>query len=140
MKEISFKHKRFCEEYCVDGNGTQAYIRSGYNVDADSARRASSKLLKRNDIQSYIAQIQAELSEKTGISQAWVLNNLKSISDRCMQVEIITDKEGKPTGEFKFDPMGATKANELIGKNIGMFKDKSELEVKVTKKLEDFFS
>lgn len=139
MKKLSLNHTRFCEEYLAENcNATQAYMKV-YGCEIESARRASSLLLKREDITDYIAQLQAELSEKTGITAKWVMENLKEIAERCMQKIPVTDKDGNII-EYKFDSAGANKANELMGKNIGMFKDKSEVELKVTKKLEDFFT
>jgi hypothetical protein len=43
-----------------------------------------------------------------------------------MQAEAITDREGNPTGEWRFDSAGANKAVESIGKYLGMFKEKIE--------------
>jgi phage terminase small subunit len=45
------------------------------------------------------------------------------ISDRCVQGDPVLDRDGNPTGEWKFDSSGANKATELIGKHLGLFRD-----------------
>ena len=69
-----------------------------------------------------------------GLDTFYVLKNLKSVAERCMQAEEVLDREGNPVfiqgpdGEYapqyKFDQAGATKSLELIGKHVGMFNDK----------------
>lgn len=41
-----------------------------------------------------------------------------------MQAEEVKDREGNSTGEYKFDSSSAIKANELIGKHLGLFSEK----------------
>jgi phage terminase small subunit len=44
-----------------------------------------------------------------------------------MAREPVLDSKGEPTGEYKFNAMGANKALELIGKHLGLFKDVQEV-------------
>lgn len=60
------KQKRFCDEYLIDFNGTQAAIRAGYSENC-AAVIASENLTKPN-IKSYIDKRNAALSEKTGLT------------------------------------------------------------------------
>ena len=60
MARLNPKQKRFCEEYIVDLNATQAAIRAGY-----SERTAGSQahdLLKKPEIQTYIAKLQEAIA------------------------------------------------------------------------------
>lgn len=43
-----------------------------------------------------------------------------------MQAEPVLDSRGKPTGEYRYDGSVANKALELLGKHLGLFKDKVE--------------
>jgi phage terminase small subunit len=43
-----------------------------------------------------------------------------------MTVEPVLDAEGKQTGEFRYQGAVANRALELLGKEIGMFIDRSE--------------
>ena len=62
QKELSAKRKRFCQEYIVDSNGTQAAIRAGYSIK--TAQEQASQLLSILMVKEYISQLQAELGEK----------------------------------------------------------------------------
>jgi phage terminase small subunit len=77
--------------------------------------------LSKIDVQEEISRKRLELAAKTGLTQEWVLNRFKEISDRCMMAEPVLDSDGEQTGEFKFDSSGANKATEMIGKHLGFF-------------------
>lgn len=117
------KQIRFCEEYLIDLNATQAAIRAGYSEK--TATIIGFENLTKPNIQEFIQQRQKELQEKTSLTQEWVLNRFKEISDRCMTAEpvMIRDSEGQlvGSGEYKFDSSGANKATEMIGKHLGFF-------------------
>lgn len=125
---LNDKQKRFCDEYLIDLNATQAAIRAGYSKK--TANEQGARLLVNVSVQEYIQERQKVVSNNLGLSHQWVLDRLKSISDRCMQAEAVmmyVDGEQVPTGEFKFDSSGANKATELIGKHLGMFPTKVDM-------------
>jgi phage terminase small subunit len=126
---LSDKQIRFCEEYIIDLNATQAAIRSGYSEK--TANREGSRLLSKVDIQEKISELQKNISSKLELDAEWVLRRLKDISDRCVQAEpvMIKNSDGQlvESGEYKFDSSGANKATELIGKHLGMFGDKLDV-------------
>jgi phage terminase small subunit len=124
------KQEIFIREYMIDLNATQAAIRAGYSVK--TARQIASENMAKPDILARIEKLKAERAEKLKIDAEWVLNRLVQISDRCIQTEPVLafDYESKSmveTGEYQFDSTGANKATELIGKHLGMFKDKVEI-------------
>lgn len=116
---MTSQQKQFADEYLVDLNATQAAIRAGYSPDA--ARSYASQLLDREEVAAYISEKQAKISGKLGWSYERVLLNFANVYERCMQGEPVTDRDGNPTGEWKFEPMAALKANENIGKHIGFY-------------------
>lgn len=63
---LNDKQERFCYEYCIDFNATQAAIRAGYSEK--TARQIGSKLLTNIDIQNRIKELQEDLSRTSGIS------------------------------------------------------------------------
>lgn len=134
MAELSDKQKKFADEYLLTLNASEAYRKAGYTTGNDKAVAASaSRLLANAKVKAYIEERQAIMQEKTGINQAWVLNRLKDISDRCMQaipVMMKVDGELIESGEYKFDSMGANRSTELIGKHLGMFSDKIDQQEK----------
>lgn len=129
---LTDKQIRFCEEYMVDLNATQAAIRAGYSET--SARQIAADNLSKHDIQDYIAGLREEVSKKLNLDAIWVLQRLKDISDRCVQAEPVmttaADGSKVESGEYKFDSSGANKATELIGKHLGMFGDKLDVSSK----------
>ncbi len=54
-RKITEKQKRFCEEYLVDLDATQAAIRAGYSKD--SACSIGEELLKKPEIRNYIQEL-----------------------------------------------------------------------------------
>lgn len=61
------KHERFCQEYLVDFNASQAAIRAGYSKR--SAGSQAHDLLKKPDIQARLAELKAEIAAKLEIDQ-----------------------------------------------------------------------
>lgn len=129
MTKLNSKQVRFCEEYLIDLNATQAAIRAGYSEK--TATEMGYENLTKPHIAEYVAELKAKRSDKTTIDAAWVLNAAKKVHDRCMQEEAVTDRDGAPTGEYKFEHSGANKALEIIGKHIDVqaFLDKKEVAV-----------
>lgn len=126
---LTDKHETFCMEYIVDLNATQAAIRSGYSEK--TARAQGSRLLTNADIRARIEELQGERAEKLNITAEWVLTKLTEVVSKSMQeVEVekwdYSEKKLVGTGEFVYDSQGANRALELIGKHLGMFKDKVE--------------
>ena len=78
------------------------------------------------------------------VDKAWVIKRLKTVTERCLQSAPVLDRKGKPViievpdvdaqdGDsptvavaYEFDPAGANRALELIGKEQGMFIDRKE--------------
>jgi phage terminase small subunit len=122
---LTAKQERFITEYLIDLNATQAAIRAGYSPK--TAMEQGYQLLQKTSVSKALEIEQNKRAGKVGLDAEWVLRRLKTISDRCIQEEPVYDNQGNPTGEFKFDSSGANKATELIGKHLGMFKDKLDV-------------
>lgn len=111
------RRESFCMEYLVDLNATQAAIRAGYSEKGANVR--GSELLANRNIQLRIAYLVSQRNERIELSQDWVVQRLKDVAERCMQREPILDKEGNPTGEYRFDSTGANKALDCLMKHLG---------------------
>lgn len=59
---------------------------------------------------------------KTGLDREWVISRLMSVVERSMQAEPVLDREGSPTGEYKFDAPSANQALRMLGDTMGLFK------------------
>ena len=128
MSELSGKHERFCQEYVIDYNGTQAAIRTGY-AEA-SAKQTAYKLLQREDINNRVRELQSEQVKRLGISQDFVVLEMLDTYKSCREATPVKEwdydaGEFVETGKYQFDSKGALKALEMIGKHLGMFDKKS---------------
>lgn len=61
---LTDKQRKFCDEYLIDLNATQAAIRAGYTEKY--ANTNASKLLQNTTISQYIGERQKELSAQDG--------------------------------------------------------------------------
>lgn len=75
VEDLSLKHKRFCEEFTHDYNGTRAYIRAGYSPKG--AGQSSFDLLKNPDIQTYIAEIESKRVERSQLSNIRLMQEIE---------------------------------------------------------------
>lgn len=71
---------RFSQEYLIDLNATQAYMRARSGVKSTTASVEGSKLLGNPKVAARIAELMAERSEKTGITAQFVLQELWAIA------------------------------------------------------------
>ena len=129
MANLTPKQQRFVEEYLIDLNATQAAIRAGYSPR--TANEQGAQNLAKLSISEAIAEAQAKREERTQITQDYVLTNIQKVIERCMQVQqvdnCLTQTEGGELAQaFMFKEQGALKGLELLGKHLGMFKDKIE--------------
>lgn len=76
--ELSPKRERFCQEWVIDCNSTQAAIRAKYSKAR--AGQTGARLYKDGNIKARIAELQAEIGEKLGITQEKVLNELGKLA------------------------------------------------------------
>lgn len=127
---LNEKQKKFCNEYLIDLNATQAAIRAGYSEK--TARSIANENLTKPDIQDYIQNLQSGIQKRNRISQDEIIQDLIEIKNRCMQnVPVMyydkVDKEWKHEGLaegeplYKFDSNGANKALDQLSKIIGAY-------------------
>lgn len=110
MQELTDRQARFCEEYLIDLNATQAAIRAGYSEK--TANRIASELLSKLDIQEKIAELKAERAKRTEMTQDSVIQELAAVARAEIKGVRAVDK---------------LKALELLGKHLGMFVERYEV-------------
>lgn len=141
------KQKRFVEEYLIDLNATQAAIRAGYSPD--SAKEIGSENLTKPDISKAVDQAIAERSRRTGVNADRVVRELAKIAfvnagevidfDTAILRDKISEDDMAAIQSVKVKTFGEDgierevkladklKALELLGKHLGLFKDKVEI-------------
>jgi phage terminase small subunit len=116
---LSDKMERFCEEYVVDFNGTQAAIRAGYSKK--TAREISKENLIKPPIQAKIRELQAKKSEDTIFTAKETLEKLWDMIGFDI-TSILTIGEG---GEVQYKPMSEWPENAT--KYISEIEEKSTI-------------
>lgn len=109
-QELTDRQTRFCEEYLIDLNATQAAIRAGYSEK--TANRIASELLSKLDIQEKITELKAERAKRTEMTQDSVIQELAAVARAEIKGVRAVDK---------------LKALELLGKHLGMFVERYEV-------------
>lgn len=140
--KLTLKQQRFADEYIISGNATEAAIKAGYSKK--TARSIADENLTKPDIKTYIDEKLKELSDKKIADQQEVLAYLTSVLRGETQSEIVVI-EGQGEGVSRAKPMQKApdekerlKAAELLGKRMGLFKERVELSTdEPSKKLSD---
>lgn len=134
-KGFTDRMERFCQEYLVDLNATQAAARAGYSKK--TANEQSSQLLAKLSIKQRIKELAKQNAAVAEVTPALVLSTIKKTMERCSQDikpvlskgEQATeqDEEGNVRPLYKFDSHGVYKGAELLGRYLTLFTDKTEL-------------
>lgn len=112
-RKLTEKQKRFCDEYLIDLNATQAAIRAGYSEK--TAEQMGYQLLQKTSVQEHLQKRLSDRSERTAITQDRVLNELAKVG--FAKAADYTDADLKYSNKLR--------ALELLEKHLGMF-DKAE--------------
>ncbi len=151
-RKLTDKQKRFVEEYLIDLNATQAAIRAGYKRTEYTDTNAN-KILENTRVAEEIEKQMAERSKRTGINQDRVVQELAKLAfvnaADVIDVDTATVKpDAKPEDlaciasvKVKRTTKGKSVIEERevrfydkkdslvqLGKHLGMFKDRVELE------------
>ena len=133
MAKMTAKMQRFCDEYLIDLNATQAAIRAGYSKK--TANRIATENLSKPVIKQYIADRMAEKRSSLIADQDEVLRYLTSVMRGETQSEIVVvENVGDFMSEARTmqkapDEKERLRAAELLGKRYGAFTDKVEAAV-----------
>lgn len=133
MAGMTPRQQRFCDEYLIDLNATQAAIRAGYSEK--TARVQASENLTKPYIKQYIAERMAEKEEALIAKQDEILRYLTSVLRGESQSEVVVvEGQGDGWSEAKLlqkapDEKEKLKAAELLGKRYGLYTDKVQADV-----------
>lgn len=123
-EKMTAKQQRFCDEYLIDLNATQAAIRAGYSEKY--AHTNAAKLLQITTIKQYIDARMAEKESKLIADQDEVLQYLTRVMRGESTASVLArDEMGaervitKPPDEKE-----RLQAAEKLGKRYGLFTEK----------------
>lgn len=151
MAKLTKKQQMFVDEYLIDLNATQAAIRAGYSVK--TADQQGSRMLTNVKVQQAVAESMAERSKRTGVNQDRVVLELAKIA--FVKMTDVVDSDGRIKDEASGDDLSCIesikykktgnefggsverevkiaskmKALELLGKHLGMWNDKLDVNV-----------
>ena len=151
MAKLTEKQQRFVDEYLIDLNATQAAIRAGYSVK--TANEQGSQNLAKLSIQTAIAEKMAARSRRTGVNQDRVVLELAKVA--FVKMTDVVDSNGRIREDASDDDLSCIesikykesdnefggsverevkigsklKALELLGKHLGMWNDKLDVNV-----------
>jgi phage terminase small subunit len=100
------KQERFVAEYLIDLNATRAALAAGYSEK--TARSTGAENLTKPDIVAAVATAQGHRTERTNITQDYVLESIFEAMERCKKAD-------------SFNATGVFKGAELLGRHLGMF-------------------
>lgn len=130
---LTAKQQRFCDEYLIDLNATQAAIRAGYSKK--TANRIGTENLSKLVVKEYIAKRMAEKEKALIADQDEVLKYLTSVMrGESVSTEIVVEGTGDGCSEarkMEKEPSEKErlKAAELLGKRYGLYTEKVEADV-----------
>ena len=105
--ELNPREEKFCLEFLVDRNATQAALRAGYaeSTAKDACKWIQEKNPKKPYLKKRIDEMIGKLSQRAEVTAADVLGELAKIGKADVEV---TER-------------GKMKALELLGKYLGLF-------------------
>lgn len=110
---LNEKQKRFCDEYLIDLNATQAAIRAGYSPK--TANEQGARLLANVSVQARLQEALKKRAARVEITQDRVLKEFAAIGFSVASDG--SDSDLKVSNKLK--------ALELLGKHLGLFDNKS---------------
>lgn len=122
---LKAKERKFCEEYLKSGAKMESARAAGYGKTDGASANAATKLLKREDILSYLHALQAEARKQLHIDENWIVLKAIELYEKSMTAIPITrwdtaTHQMVETGEYRPDAKGAAKALELIKTTLGI--------------------
>ena len=120
--------KRFCDEYLVDTNATQAAIRAGYSEK--TAYSIGEENLRKPEIRAYIDQRLAEMESETIANATEVMQYLTSVMRGQSQSSVLAmcGDGCQEVIEKAPDEKEKLKAAEMLAKRYGLLTDKIGIE------------
>lgn len=125
------KQKKFADEYLIDCNATQAAVRAGYSKK--TAYSVGQRMLKNVEVKKYIQeQLEKIHNERTADAQEVIEYLTSVLRGESLAEVIVIEGSGEGCSEARKikkapDEKERLRAAELLGKRLGMWKEKVEV-------------
>ena len=116
-RKLRPKQKKFCEEYLIDLNATQAAIRAGYSKK--TAFIIGHENLRKPNIDKYLKKIMAKRSDEVGVTSQMVLDELRKMAFVSESDFYKDDGSCKLLSELTKDQKSALKSYTTRSVSIG---------------------
>lgn len=122
------RQRKFCDEYLISGNATDAAIKAGYSPK--TAKQTGSENLAKPDLKAYIETELEKLHSAKIADAEEVMKYLTSVmrGEHTEQVLKLVGEGVQTVTDIDVSAKERLKAAELIGKRYGMFTDKVGIE------------
>lgn len=143
-RALTPKQARFVDEYLVDLNATQAYLRAGYAAGStpQATHANAARLLENDRVATLVAERKAELARRLGITQEHVLREYARIAFADMRNYATWGPDGvilKASDELTPDEAAAVaEVGETTSKDGGSLKFKLHDKLKALDKLAEY--
>ena len=116
--------ERFAMLTATGHKRADAFFGAGYHAQTRQvATKRGVALFAKPEIKARVAEIETELRgnaiAKAEIDREWVLRGLKENIERSKQAKPVRDRQGKETGDYKYEPAAVNRGYELVGKELG---------------------
>lgn len=127
VAKLTAKQQRFCDEYLIDLNATQAAIRAGYS--SKYANTNAAKLLQITTIKNFIDKRMAEKESELIADQDEVLRYLTAVMRGDSSAHVLARDEvgADRVIEKPPDEKERLRAAELLGKRYGLYSEKVDI-------------
>ena len=129
------KKESFCQEFCIDYNGTQAAIRAGYSKK--TANEQAARLLTLPEIQQRIAELQKPKAEALQLTRERVLDQYARIGFFDIRTIYTDNNSLKPVHDWDDAAAAAVAGIEVYEEFEGKGEDRIHVGNTVKVKLKD---
>ena len=133
--KLTAKQDLFCQEYIIDFNATDAYLRAGYKTkNRNTAKAQASKLLTKHNIEQKINDLKKIREDKLEVNAEWVLKEAIEVFKiaKGEKPHIMSYKKNGTSTKVEIHKTNlreACKALEIIGKHTSVKAFEKEIDL-----------
>lgn len=137
IKKLTFKQDKFCHEYVLCMNQSEAYRRAfnTSNMKVETVWNKASILMKVREVRARVDELKNDVEQMLGINKTNQLNELLRIRNRCLKpepkltwvknennkMEQVQEEDEEGNLVYQFDSAGANSAQDKILKAMGYY-------------------